>query len=197
MAELIGKDFTPPDVRAKVTGAARYAEDFRMDGMLHCRLLKSPMPHAIVRGIDARRALSLPGVVAILTADEVPAQTAPANNILTNEPHFVGEPILAVAAESEEAAQNAIDAIELDLEPQPFCTDPLHSLRPDGPNARTDGNTFSNQDGVFEHKWTEADFAAAAEGEMPMGPPATEWAYGDLDAGFEEAALILDESFVT
>lgn len=52
MAELIGKDFTPPDVRAKVTGAARYAEDFRMDGMLHCRLLKSPMPHAIVRGID-------------------------------------------------------------------------------------------------------------------------------------------------
>ena len=50
MAELIGKDFTPPDVRAKVTGAARYAEDFRMDGMLHCRLLKSPMPHAIEIG---------------------------------------------------------------------------------------------------------------------------------------------------
>ena len=122
MTELIGKDFTPPDVRAKVTGAAKYSEDFRMDGMLHCRLLKSPMPHAIVRSIDANQVLELPGVVAILTADEVPIQSAPGNNILTNEPHFIGEPILAVAAESEEAAQNAIDAIKLDLEPQPFCT---------------------------------------------------------------------------
>ena len=127
MTELIGKDFTPPDVRAKVTGAAKYSEDFRMDGMLHCRLLKSPMPHAIVRSIDANQALELPGVVAILTADDVPVQSAPGNNILTNEPHFIGEPILAVAAESEEAAQNAIDAIKLDLEPQPFCTDPLGS----------------------------------------------------------------------
>ena len=102
MADLIGKDFTPPDVRAKVTGAARYAEDFRMDGMLHCRLLKSPMPHAIVRSIDARRALELPGVVAILTADEVPEQRSPANNILTNEPHFIdGEDGLVGGDETE------------------------------------------------------------------------------------------------
>jgi xanthine dehydrogenase molybdenum-binding subunit len=128
MADLIGKDFTPPDVRAKVTGAAKYAEDFRMDGMLFCRLLSSPMPHARIRSIDARRALEMEGVVAILTADEVPAQPAPRDNILTNEPHFVGEPILAVAAIDERTAQNAIEAIELDLEPLPFCTDPLESL---------------------------------------------------------------------
>ena len=197
MAELIGKDFTPPDIRAKVTGAAKYAEDFRMDGMLFCRLLKSPMPHAVVRNIDARRALELPGVVAILTADEVPEQPAPGNNILTNEPHFVGEPILAVAAVDEEAAQNAIDAIELDLEPLPFCTDPLDSLRPDGPNARAQGNTFSRDEGVFEHKWTEEDFRAAAEGQMPTGAPGAEWSYGDIDAGFADADLVLDESFVT
>jgi xanthine dehydrogenase molybdenum-binding subunit len=197
MAELIGKDFTPPDIRAKVTGAARYAEDFRMDGMLFCRLLKSPMPHAIVRNIDARRALDMEGVVAILTASEVPAQQAPNNNILTNEPHFVGEPILAVAAVDEATAQNAIDAIELDLEPLPFCVDPLESLRPDGPNARTGGNTFSRQDGVYEHKWTKEDFAAASDGQMPMGEPGAEWAYGDLEAGFADAQLVLDESFVT
>ncbi|MDA0328162.1 MAG: xanthine dehydrogenase family protein molybdopterin-binding subunit [Gemmatimonadetes bacterium] len=197
MAELIGKDFTPPDIRAKVTGAAKYSEDFRMDGMLFCRLLKSPMPHARVRSIDARRALEMEGVVAILTADEVPAQTAPGNNILTNEPHFVGEPILAVAAVDETTAQNAIDAIVLDLEPLPFCIDPLESLRPDGPNARTAGNTFSREQGVFEHKWTQEDFQAAAEGEMPMGAPGDEWQYGDLEAGFSQATLILDESFVT
>jgi CO/xanthine dehydrogenase Mo-binding subunit len=197
MADLIGKDFTPPDVRAKVTGAAKYAEDFRMDGMLFCRLLSSPMPHARIRSIDARRALEMEGVVAILTADEVPAQPAPRDNILTNEPHFVGEPILAVAAIDERTAQNAIEAIELDLEPLPFCTDPLESLRPDGPNARTDGNTFSQDDGVFEHKWTEEDFSAAGEGQMPMGAPGAEWEYGDLTAAFDNADLVLDESFVT
>ncbi|MDH3270268.1 MAG: xanthine dehydrogenase family protein molybdopterin-binding subunit [Gemmatimonadota bacterium] len=197
MAELIGKDFTPEDLRAKVTGAAKYAEDFRRDGMLFCRLLKSPMPHAVVRSIDARRALAMDGVVAILTADEVPPQPAPGNNILTNEPHFVGEPILAVAAVDEETAEAAIEAIELDLEPRAFCTDPLTSLRPSGPNARTAGNTFSREDGVHAHKWTSADFREADEGRMPMGEPTMEWSYGDLEAGFADAALVLDESFVT
>jgi xanthine dehydrogenase molybdenum-binding subunit len=197
VAELIGRDFTPPDIRAKVTGAARYAEDFRMDGMLFCRLLKSPMPHALVRSIDARRALAMDGVVAMLTADDVPPQTAPRDNILTNEPHFVGEPILAVAAIDEQTAQDAIDAIELDLEPLPFCTDPLHSLKPGGPNARSAGNTFSRADGVFEHKWAEDVWADAGDDRMPMGEPGAEWQYGDLDAGFAAADLVLDESFVT
>ena len=56
------------------------------------------MPHCRVRGVDATAALAMDGVVAILRADEVPEQAGPANNILTDEPHFVGEPILAVAA---------------------------------------------------------------------------------------------------
>lgn len=195
MAELIGRDFTPPDVRAKVTGAARYAEDFRRDGMLFCRLLKSPMPHAVVRSIDASRALAMDGVVAVLTADEVPAQEEPGNNILTNEPHFVGEPILAVAAVDEQTAEDAIEAIELDLEPRAFCVDPLESLRPGGPSARSAGNVLSD-DGVTPHAWSDEDFASAEDGRMPMGTPTDEWSYGDLEAGFDEAELVLDESFV-
>ena len=197
MADLIGRDFTPPDIRAKVTGRAKYAEDFRADGMLFCRLLKSPMPHARVRTIDTAEALSMDGVIAILTADEVPKQQGPANNILTNEPHFVGEPILAVAAVDETTAQNAIEAIKLDLEPLPFCLDPLESLKPGGPNARTDGNTIVPREGVKEIKWKSEDFIAADEGKLPMGEPTTEWSYGDLEQGFAEAALIVDESFVT
>ena len=90
MADLIGKNFTPPDLAAKVTGRAKYAEDFRAEGMLFCRLITSPMPHARVRGIDASEALAMEGVVAILTADEVPEIEAPGNPILTNTPHFVG-----------------------------------------------------------------------------------------------------------
>ena len=194
---LIGENFTPPDLRAKVTGRAKYAEDIRADGMLHCRLLTSPMPHGRVRGIDASEALSMEGVVAILTADEVPEIPAPGNPILTNEPHYVGEPILAVAAVDETTAQNAIAAIKLDLEPLPFCVDPLDSLRPGGPNARTDGNTVVRGEGVQERKWTAEDFAEAGEGKLPMGEPLAEWSYGDVEAGFAEASLVLDETFVT
>jgi CO/xanthine dehydrogenase Mo-binding subunit len=196
MAELLGHDFIPPDVYGKVTGRARYAEDFRRDGMVFCRLLLSPMPHARVRGVDASAALAMPGVVGILLPEDVPEQEGLANNILTYEPHFVGEPILAVAAIDETTAQNAIDAIRLDLEPLPFCTDPLESLRPGGPNARTLGNVASSE-GLVEVKWTEADFAAAGEGQLPMGRPTDEWSYGDVEAGFAESALVLDESFVT
>ncbi len=197
MAKLIGRDFIPSDIHSKVTGRAKYAEDIRMDGMLFCRLLKSPMPHARVRSLDTSEALGIEGVVAILTADEVPTTPGPSDNILTNEPHFVGEPILAVAAVSEKIAQDAIDRIKVDLEPLPFCLDPLESLRPEGPNARTDGNTIVSRQGVQEIKWREEDFLQATAGELPMGEPGAEWSYGDLERGFEEASLTLDESFVT
>ncbi|MDE0001771.1 MAG: hypothetical protein OXQ29_03650, partial [Rhodospirillaceae bacterium] len=111
---LLGQDFVPPDVRGKVTGQAKYAEDFRAEGMLFCKLLTSPMPHARVRSIDASAALALEGVHAVLTADDIPAAQAPrspATPILTNEPCYVGEPILAVAAVDETTAQDAIDLI--------------------------------------------------------------------------------------
>src|SRR5467141_5180474 len=70
--KLTGQNYTPPDLVAKVTGRARYAEDFRAEGMLFTKLLLSPMPHARVRSIDASAALAMPGVKAILTADDVP-----------------------------------------------------------------------------------------------------------------------------
>ena len=192
MADLLGKNFVPPDVRAKVTGRAKYAEDFRADGMLFCRLYLSPMPHGRVRSIDTSAALRMEGVVAVLTADDVPEIEAPGNPILTNEPHYVGEPILAVAAVDETTAQDAIAQIRVDLEPLPFTVDPLESLRPGGPNARIDGNTLIPREGVQEIKWTEEDFAAVEDGVLPMGEPTTEWSYGDLEAGFADAALVLD-----
>src|SRR6187455_2312974 len=105
--DLLGKNFTPPDIHGKVTGKAKYAEDFRAEGMTFCRLLLSPMPHARVRNIDTKEALAMPGVFGILTADEVPAQPQPGDQILTNEPMFVGQPILAVAAVDETTAQDA------------------------------------------------------------------------------------------
>ncbi len=192
---LLGHDFTPPDLQAKVTGRAKYAEDFRADGMLFCRLLTSTMPHARVR-IDATEALAMEGVVAVLTADDVPPAAAPAEPILTNEPLYVGDRICAVAARSEELAQEAIDRIKVEYEELPYVIDPLASLFPAGPDARTDGNVIVPGQGLKQVKWTAGDFAAAGDA-LPQGAPGVEWSFGDLDAGFAQAKYVLDESFVT
>ena len=223
---LVGKNYPTPDLVAKVTGQARFAEDHRAEGMLYCKLLLSPMPHARVRRIDAREALALPGVKAILTADELPppadaltdnGTVIKANpkgeRALTMEPLYRGEPILAVAAVDELTAAEAIERIHLDLEPLPFVIDPLETLRPGGPNPRTDGNIWVRRPAppaspggpapstpppeVSELKWTAADFAAAGPGHLPTGKTPEEWSHGDLEAGFQRAALVLDETFVT
>ena len=81
---LIGQDISPPDLVAKVTGRAKYAEDFRAEGMVFAKLLLSPMPHARVRKIDVSRALAMEGVLGILRADEVPQADAPGESALTD-----------------------------------------------------------------------------------------------------------------
>jgi len=128
MAEkkLVGQNYSTPDLRAKVTGRARYAEDFRAQGMLFARLLLSPYPHARVKRIDTSAALAMPGVKAILTADDVPGPKDQVNDAgqviranpksekaLTNEPLYQGEPVLAVAAVDELTAVEAIERIEI------------------------------------------------------------------------------------
>ena len=208
MAEkLVGQNYVPLDHVAKVTGRARYAEDFRADGMLFCKLLVSPMPHARVRGLDTSAALAMPGVKAILTADDLPDSNG-AERALTNEPFYAGEPIAAVAAVDEFTAAEAIERIVLDLEPLPFVTNAIDALRPGGPSAREQGNVWAAPappggggpppaPQVRTVRWTDEDFvAASAGGQLPTGEPVEQWAYGDLDAGFKEAALVLDETFV-
>jgi xanthine dehydrogenase molybdenum-binding subunit len=224
-AKLVGQNYTTPDLVAKVTGKAKYAEDFRVDGMLFAKLLLSPMPHARVVRIDTSAAAAMPGVKAILTVDDLPPVVEGANlgegiiastlseRGLTNEPLYVGDPILAVAAVDELTAAEAIEKIQVDFEPLPFVVDPLESLRPGGPNARTQGNVWVRpapapappQGGaappptgpkVQELKWTNEDFAAAADGKLPLGKHTDEWQVGDVEAALKEADLVLDETFV-
>jgi xanthine dehydrogenase molybdenum-binding subunit len=225
--KLIGRNYPTPDLLAKVTGKAKYAEDYRADGMLFSRLLLSPLPHARVLRIDASAALAMPGVKAILTANELPepadsltdnGSVIHANKLgeraLTMEPLYQGEPILAVAAVDELTAAEAIEKIHIDYERLPFVVDPLETLRPGSPNPRTQGNVWVRPAPpanpgpagrgaipplplVQELKWTDADFAAAKNGDLPMGKATDEWAFGDLDAGFKNAAAVLDHTFVT
>ena len=70
--KLVGENYSTPELRAKVTGRAKYAEDFRAEGMLFTRLVLSPYAHARIKRIDASAALAMPGVKAILTPDDVP-----------------------------------------------------------------------------------------------------------------------------
>jgi xanthine dehydrogenase molybdenum-binding subunit len=203
--KLVGQNYTPPDLVAKVTGRARYAEDYRADGMLFCKLLLSPMPHARVLRVDTSEALAMPGVRAILRADDLP-DLGGAERALTNEPLYAGEPILAVAAVDELTAAEAIERIHVDLEPLPFVIDPIESLRPGSPNARTDGNVWipappgsqgqQARPQIHNMKWTAEDFAEEPHGRMPMGKATEEWAFGDVEAGFKNAAVIVDETFV-
>ncbi len=212
---LVGQNYLTPDLVAKVTGRAKYAEDYKADGMLWAKLLLSPMPHARVTRLDTSKALAMPGVKAILTVDDLPPVVAGANlgegiiastfseRGLTNEPLYEGEPILAVAAVDETTAADAIEAIEIEFEPLPFVTDPLEAMRPDSPNPRPEGNVWvrpaPGERGVPEPKpwkWTDADFAAAGDGQLPTGKATDEWSYGDLEKGFADAALVLEETFV-
>src|SRR6266851_2826844 len=174
---LVGHNYTTPDLIAKVTGKAKYAEDFRVDGMLFAKLLLSPMPHAKVTRLDLTAALAMPGVKAILTADDLAGAADSvtdsgavirANTLgeraLTNEPVYRGEPILAVAAVDELTAAEAIERIQIDFEPLPFNVDPVQSLRPGAPNARTTGNTW-----VTPPPPQPAPGAAAAPAGAPAG----------------------------
>src|SRR4026209_1613624 len=213
--KLLGQNYTPPDLVAKVTGRAKYAEDYRVDGMLFAKLLLSPMPHARVVRIDTSAAAAMPGVKAILTVDDLPPVVEGANlgagiiastlseRGLTNEPLYVGEPVLAVAAVDEATATEAIERIQIDLEPLPFNVDPIDSLRPGSPNARTQGNVWvrpapapppptptqpaavtprpSGGPKVQELEWTAEDFAAAKDGQLPLGKHTDEWTVGDLE----------------
>lgn len=194
--KLIGKNFTAPDLEAKVTGSAKYAEDFRADGMAHLKFFGSPMPHGKVKGIDLSGAEKVPGFLGALIPDEVKQPSPGGFSILTNEPLWYGAPIVAIAAETEQAAADAVAALRVDMELQPFVVDPLESLKPDGPNALAEGNVAGRGIDLQVKKWTGKDFALAGEDSLPLGEAATEWAFGDIEAGFKASKVIVEESMV-
>ncbi len=224
--KLLGHNYVTPDLVAKVKGQAKYAEDFRAEGMVFIKLMPSPRPHARVISIDASAALAMPGVHGILTAKDLPAPppppgpppaaaaagAAPAAGApaagaapaappappmppefaLTDEPVYEGEPILAIAADSEELAAEAIDRIVVEFEALPFVIDPLEGMRPGAPDGRTQGNVFVGPS-MRTVKWTAADMAMVDAGKFPVNAEATETlTFGDIEKGFAEADLIVE-----
>ena len=211
MSMHIGRDFVPPDVPGKVTGEIKYAEDYKAEGMVFARLLTSPLPSGRVVNIDASEALRMDGVVGVFTADDLPPVAPPGNPALASEyVTYVGQPILAVAATTEEIAESAIDAIRIDFERRDFVTDPLESLTPGGSNAYPEGNVLvrTREEGpegtpilsaeIKDIKWPQSAVDAMRAGRSPEGGEfTTNWEFGDLDAAFAEADEVIEQPFVT
>ncbi|MGB0559945.1 MAG: xanthine dehydrogenase family protein molybdopterin-binding subunit [Pseudohongiellaceae bacterium] len=206
----IGKDFIPPDVEGKVTGDAKYVEDFAPEGMVYARLLTSPVASGRVVGIDASEALRMDGVLGVLTADDLPPSSAPDDPVLASDDvTYIGQPIAAIAAISDSIAENAIDRIKIEFERRNFVTDPLESLIEGGPNAYPNGNvlmqTNSLEDenatirgGISTIKWPASEIENFRNGKEPKNVNfADGWTYGDLDSAFAESDVIVEESFVT
>ena len=169
-ATLIGAAIPRPDAVDKVRGEARFVDDLAFPGMLHGAVVRSPHPHARILAIDSAAARALPGVVAVLTAADVPGENI-VHVIVDDQPalagdvvRYIGEPVALVAAETQRAARAAVNAVRVDYEPIPFVTDPLAALEPGAPqvavaSAAEDGNLFNRmvlEKGDVDGAWAGA-----------------------------------------
>jgi CO/xanthine dehydrogenase Mo-binding subunit len=129
------------DAPDKVTGATRYAADGYVHGLLHARPVLATEAHARIRGVDTAGALALPGVVAVLTAADLPLATTgtdrTAEPLAREEVVFAGQPVALVIAESEAAAEDGAEAVFVDHEPLQAVVDVEAAMVPGAPLART------------------------------------------------------------
>jgi xanthine dehydrogenase molybdenum-binding subunit len=183
---VVGKSVRRPDVLGKVTGAARYAGDLALPGMLHAKLKRSTLAHALIRRIDFSKALALPGVKAVLTHESVPrvlhygsphprsASLACDQYILDRKVRYWGEAVAAVAAESEEIADEALDLIEVEYEELPAAFTVENALKSGAPviHERKDNlvaDPVIVKRGDVEKGFAEADLVI--EGTFELGRP--------------------------
>src|SRR6266487_4441871 len=139
---LVGTFLPRQDGPDKVTGRARYAGDQVLPGMLYARLVLSPYAHARILNIDTSAALSVPGVVAIFTAETLGmAQAASLSRaqspLAVHEVVWCGHPVAIVVGETEASAEDGATSVEVDYEPLPVVIDPEAALRADSPLVRS------------------------------------------------------------
>lgn len=162
---IIGGRLTRVDALEKVTGAARYAEDIKMPGLLYAALARSPHPHARVRAIDTAPAEGMAGVVRVLTAADVPGYNdlddysidepllAPAGGSV----RMIGDAVALVVAETPEAARRAAEAVRVDYAVLPHTFDAEEALSPSFPPIHEGGNILS----AFDVHFGDIDAALA------------------------------------
>ena len=188
----------------KVTGAARFGADINLPGMLHGKILRSPHAHARIRSIDTSRAEALPGVLAVATAQDFPivreqpsidyenAQQNPriiAENILADRKAlYRGHAVAAVAATNPHVAEEALDLIEVDYEVLPVVLDLHDALKEDAPLLHDDMTTRFRVErfGPGDDTGQRSNIAGHLQHKL-----------GDVEKGFQEAAVVVEREYET
>ena len=172
----------------KVSGRATYATDVHLPGMLWCKVLRSPIPYGRIKKTDASRARSLPGVRAIVTGEDVKGHLI--GRKIYDMPiladglvRFIGEKVAAVAADSEVIAEEAVSLIDVEYEEMTPLLDPLEAVKP---NAALLHPNLQGYRGLLH--------PIAAPGNVFVH---MNWKKGDVEAGFRESDIIVENTFTT
>ena len=187
---VLGKDTIRKDGIAKVTGQEKYASDISFPNMLHARMLKSPHPHARVKSIDVSAAEALEAYT--ITFEEIPEvkycprlvstpdSTYKDWRVLTGKPLYVGDPVAAVAAETEEEAQAALEVVKVEYETLDAVFDALESMEP--------GREPLHGEIILEDEVLKVENNVACELEIEEG---------DAEEGFRESDVIVERTYRT
>ncbi|MGB0813110.1 MAG: xanthine dehydrogenase family protein molybdopterin-binding subunit [Paracoccaceae bacterium] len=184
--KYIGTRPNRPDGLDKVTGRAKYGADFNAPNMLHAAVLRSPHAHARINKIDTSKAEALSGVKAIVTRADFPTGLKgenfylQENTIAGDRVLYDGHAVATVAATSALIAKDAIKLIEVDYEILPHVTDVDEAMKPDAPVIREDAQDHSVPEGLPPNIVSYMDFG-----------------HGDLEAGFSDADLIMENTYKT
>ena len=186
--ESVGYSPVRLDAREKVTGRTIYAVDMRLAGMLWAKVLRSPHPHGRVLRVDASKAKSLPGVVAVVTGDDFPATMGATiqdqNFLVRDKVRFVGDAVAAVAAVDLDTAEEALSLIRVEYEPLPALHDPLEAMKNREVLIHENLSQYSTAPGIF-----------------PVGGTNIcnhfKLRKGDVERGFKEADLVLEDTYTS
>ncbi len=188
---VVGESVEKVDGVGLVTGAAKYTDDFDMPGLLHAKILTSPHPHANIRTIDVEKALTLPGVQAVLTHKDVKPirhtkagqsypEPSPYDRVILDEKvRFVGDRVAVVAAESVEIAEAALALIEVEYEVLPAVFDMQAAMQPGAPVIHDE----TDAERIFDASRNIAAFAAID--------------IGSVEQGFQDADVIVENTYTT
>src|ERR671939_608152 len=144
--KIIGKPFRKVDARAKCVGQTKFADDIVLPRMLYCKILRSHVAHALIKSIDASKALALPGVFAVITGKDLPIPygilpvSQDEHALCIDKVRFVGDPVAAVAAVDEDTAFEAMNLIEVEYEPLQTITNIEEAVMVDEPRIHDYGD---------------------------------------------------------
>jgi CO/xanthine dehydrogenase Mo-binding subunit len=200
-----GKRTRRQDGYDKLVGRTRYAGDLAFAGLLHARLVLSPYAHARIVNIDTSAALEVPGVKAVYTSQTLGVSNPEANSrgqspLASKEALWCGHPVAIVLAETEAAAEDGVAAVDVEYEPLDVVTDPVAAMRPGAPLARIFvKETSSEIAGGGAHAAVSEDQVAEVDQEefSQNVSDKVHMHAGDMEAGWQEAEVIVERTFTT